>query len=150
MMCKSIKSLSSEKKFKDAKISNVPAGETITTVDNSSEIDVHSFKFITNHLPKCKQIFFQLTNIELEEAKEIINRRELKDYCDEKDGWWKIGTIDKLRSLMLAHVDKILEGERTEKLSKNSRTESKDLEDEEVDDEEIDDDEDEEIMQYYE
>jgi len=104
----------------------------------NEEVDELDFKFRSGQVPRSKQVFYQLRNIELDQVKQILENEEPKDHCDEKDGWWPIGTIDKIRSLMSNQVDKHFD---------NDSTINSNLDDDE-DKEEIDDVE-EEIMEYY-
>ena len=104
-------------------------------VDEVTEED--DFKFIAGRVPRNKQIFYQVKNIELDEVKEVLEEQP-KDICDEKDGWWPVGTIDKIRSLILSHVDRQLDADEAS-IDTN-------LIDDEVDKDE--EDKDEEVMEY--
>lgn len=73
--------------------------------------DVASFKFLTGRLPKYKQIFYELINIELDEVQQLIDKEPFKELCDEKDGWWPVGTLDKVRSLCIGHVESLFDAE---------------------------------------
>ena len=107
-------------------------------VDEVTEED--DFKFIAGRVPRNKQIFYQVKNIELDEVKEILEEQP-KDICDEKDGWWPAGTIDRIRSLILSHVDRQLDADDT---SINTNL----IEDDKDEDDKDEYDKDEEVMEY--
>lgn len=74
--------------------------------------DLATFKFVAGRIPKYKQVFYQLINIELDEVQELVGEdAPIAEVCDEKDGWWPVGTIEKVRSLMISHVDSLFDEE---------------------------------------
>lgn len=97
--------------------------------------DIHIFR--PGRIPPYRQMFYQYKDLYLDAAQEVIQANYEGVKCDEKHGWYKPGTDDKLRNILTASINEVLANE-----GENSQRENEDEEDEEDDSDSSETDED--------
>ncbi|XP_056009972.1 general transcription factor 3C polypeptide 5-like [Ostrea edulis] len=64
--------------------------------------------YIPERLPPCRQMFYQMCDIHMQDIQSIINSTTAS-VCTEKDGWCRKGTIEKCRDIMSKRAQGIMD-----------------------------------------
>ncbi|XP_074655257.1 general transcription factor 3C polypeptide 5-like isoform X2 [Tubulanus polymorphus] len=80
--------------------------------DSSNDSDgklMSSFRFTTDIVPPCRQTFYQICDIEVEEIQEMLHGNDGKEKeCHEREGWLLPDTHEKARRIMYDIVEHLL------------------------------------------
>ncbi|RWS08232.1 general transcription factor 3C polypeptide 5-like protein [Dinothrombium tinctorium] len=81
-----------------------------------------SFAFRPGIMPACRQQYYQLCDISVDQVQSLIHANDGKepDVCDEKDGWCIPGTIEHIRAIMSSIVDEMLSKETSTVANKDN------------------------------
>nr|XP_022327588.1 general transcription factor 3C polypeptide 5-like isoform X1 [Crassostrea virginica]XP_022327589.1 general transcription factor 3C polypeptide 5-like isoform X1 [Crassostrea virginica]XP_022327590.1 general transcription factor 3C polypeptide 5-like isoform X1 [Crassostrea virginica]XP_022327591.1 general transcription factor 3C polypeptide 5-like isoform X2 [Crassostrea virginica] len=80
------------------------------TADSPSTSDQHeepAHVYVPERLPPCRQMFYQMCDIKMNEIQSIVNTRT-STICTEKDGWCPKGTVERVRDIMTQRAMDIL------------------------------------------
>lgn len=81
-------------------------GTSKPSTSESEAVPLHIYR--PDRLPPCRQMFYQICDINVEEVQDLIKKGKQSKNCDEKDGWCPRGTIEKCRDLMTEHTERLL------------------------------------------
>ncbi|XP_038590467.1 LOW QUALITY PROTEIN: general transcription factor 3C polypeptide 5-like [Micropterus salmoides] len=100
-----------------ASVMELPSQEGPSTsrdpVPVTYQLKESSYIFREGMLPPHRQMFYQLCDLEVESIKQVIEQTgDNEQVCDERDGWCRLGTTDKLRDMISAMIKKVIRAQK--------------------------------------
>lgn len=91
---------------------NLTAARTqkTTTPEENEESKIPLHVYVPERLPPCRQMFYQMCDIQMEEIQSIIDTSTVA-ICTEKDGWCQKGTVEKIRDIMTKRALEVLDSQ---------------------------------------
>lgn len=98
----------------NAKDNESPSKQTESERAEEEEKFKDIYLFRPGRIPPCRQMFYQYKDLQLDQAQALLTdlKSKMVDKCDEKWGWFPVGTDIQLREILTKSINEQLAVER--------------------------------------